>query len=436
MTEPTRDLILAANILRRNLACISLMTCSAVSGHPYLREIAANGQLLLKDCAAFVVARSLPFDEAIRQLENRWCELLCVCDGVIEDPELQPTYSLVRSGDVSICAEALAKFQRLAKCNGDRLPVWAYVQTMSGLNSLEQLEHLLATAGRPTEHLERVMADVLKCEALLASGAEVSALIAGMNSISKPETHSEKINRYLSEERPVSGGCGQSSSLKALNTQVQGLLTSSVSEATAVFGAASSVFNSITNSTMGIVNAGPSQAGFSAAELNAKNAAAVESGATTERNLAGAAGTSAAAIGGGNAVTPAGGVQASVLAAKTAAAEQTATAENQIQTEDYAQGNANYNNALGAELKAPSVFDASTGAENAAVGAAGAATKVQTEMDSQSASSFWKNAALSAIGGVTGMATSGLMKAKLPSAPSASATPFATGGAAAVEQGN
>ena len=224
-----------------------------------------------------------------------------------------------------------------------------------------------------------------------------------------------------------------SSGLKALNNTVKGALSSAQSEASTVFGASSTVFNNLIGGIQQIVTGGPSQAGFSAAELNAKNAAAVQSGATLARNLGGAAATSAAAIGGGNAVTPAGGTQASVLAAKTAAAEQTATTENQIQTENYAQGNKNYEQAVGQEMALPNVFNPATSSEGAVNAAANTALQTQKDMDTQS--NWWQPMVTAAVGGATSIATGGLM-ADLGKAKPPASTPFSNGGAGAVAQGN
>jgi hypothetical protein len=198
-----------------------------------------------------------------------------------------------------------------------------------------------------------------------------------------------------------------SSGLKALNNTAKAAVASAQSEASSVFGAASTVFNNMIGGLQQIVNGSPSQAGFSAGELNAKNAAAVQAGATMERNLAGAAGTSAAAIGGGNAVTPAGGTQAAVLAAKTAAAQQTAQTENQIQTENFEQGNKNYWSAVGAEQNLPNVFNPATASEGQVNSAIGTNLQTQKEMDTQS--NWWQPMVTAAIGGASSVATKGLM---------------------------
>lgn len=216
----------------------------------------------------------------------------------------------------------------------------------------------------------------------------------------------ETVERYLREGRSVSGGCGPSSGLKALNTTVTGILNTAKSEASTIFGDASSVFQNIVGGLQQIVNGGPSQAGFSAAELNAKNAAAVQGGAVMARNLAGAAGASAAAVGGGNTATP-GAIMSAELGAKTAAAAETAGAENEIVQQNYATGNKNYWSAIGSEEALPNVFNPAISAEGETNKAASTALQTQKEMDTQS--NWWQPMVTAAIGGAARGLTGGLL---------------------------
>ena len=128
------------------------------------------------------------------------------------------------------------------------------------------------------------------------------------------------IERYLREGRTVSGGCGPSAAMKSINQNIQAFAGQVQTEAGAVFGAASSVFNNIMNATKGIISGGPSQYGYSAGEQSALTAQAVNAGATEARNLKGAAASEVGAIGGGNTVTPAGIQQATVMSAEQKAA--------------------------------------------------------------------------------------------------------------------
>lgn len=200
---------------------------------------------------------------------------------------------------------------------------------------------------------------------------------------------SETIELYLREGRTVSGGCGPSTQMKNLNNSVQDFTKQVTSEAGTVFGDSNTVFNNIMSSVQSVVNGGPSQAGYSAEELNAMNAANVQNAGTMARNLKGAAASSGAAIGGGNAVAPAGSTQASVENAEIAAANTQAQGANQIVQNDYAQGNKNYEEAVGQETAAPGVFNTANSFNATAGNQQQLAEKSQQNIDSQN--NWWKN---------------------------------------------
>jgi hypothetical protein len=178
--------------------------------------------------------------------------------------------------------------------------------------------------------------------------------------------------------------CGPSSALKAVNSQIQNFSNQVTSQSSQIFQGASTVFNNIVGSLQGIVNGGPSQQGFSAGQLSAENAAAVNAGATEARNLKGATSSSIASIGGGNTVTNAGEQQNELLGANEKAATDTATAENNIQQADYAQGNENFFKAEQGEEGATNVFNPATSAAGEASSQQKEAFSSQQEMDNQS----------------------------------------------------
>lgn len=178
--------------------------------------------------------------------------------------------------------------------------------------------------------------------------------------------------------------CGPSSALKSINNNIQQFATQAKTEAGAVFDASSSVFNNIMASVTGIVSGGPSQYGYSAGEDSAKRAEAVNAGATEARNLKGAAASAVGAIGGGNVVTPAGGNQATVMAANQKAAADTAEAQNQITQQGFEKGYDEYKTGLSAMEKAPDVFNASTAANKGVTDAQHEAETSQQNIDTQS----------------------------------------------------
>jgi hypothetical protein len=186
--------------------------------------------------------------------------------------------------------------------------------------------------------------------------------------------------------------CGPSSQMKAINQNIQQFSNQMTSEAGQIFGDSSTVFNNIMGAMQGIVNGGPGQQGFSAAEDSAMNASAVNAGAAEARNLKSAAASGVGAIGGGNVVAPAGSTQAAVTNAETQAASDTANAENQIVQQNYATGRQNFFNAAGAEEQAPNVFGVANQANSAAGQEQKTAMTSQQNIDTQN--NWWKSALL------------------------------------------
>ena len=192
------------------------------------------------------------------------------------------------------------------------------------------------------------------------------------------------VEQYLREGRPVSGGCGPSSALKAVNQNIQNLATTVQSEGSQIFGAANQVFNKITGALNGIISGGPGQNGWSASENAARTAQTVQAGATEARNLKGAAASSVAAIGGGNTVAPAGSTQAIVQNADIQAASDTAAGLNQNQIANAEAGRSEFNTAVQGEEAATQVFNPANAANQTSVGADQSAFQSQSQMDTQS----------------------------------------------------
>src|SRR5208282_6007643 len=192
------------------------------------------------------------------------------------------------------------------------------------------------------------------------------------------------IEKYLAEGRTVSGGCGPSSALKAVNTQIQNFASTVQSEAGTIFGASNSVFNKITGALDGIIKGGPGQNGWSASENAARTAQTVQAGATEARNLKGAAASSVAAIDGGNTVAPSGSMQQMVENADIQAASDTAAGLNQNQIANAEAGRDEFNKAVSAEEQATQVFNPATSANQTSVSANQSAFQSQQEMDNQS----------------------------------------------------
>jgi hypothetical protein len=192
------------------------------------------------------------------------------------------------------------------------------------------------------------------------------------------------VEQYIREGRPVSGGCGPSSALKAVNQQIQGLATQVQGEGTTIFGDANQVFNKVTGALNGIIAGGPGQNGWSASENAARTAQTVQAGAAEARNLKGAAASSVAAIGGGNTVAPAGSTQAIVQNADIQAASDTAAGLNQNQIANAEAGRSEFNAAIQGEENATQSFNPASTANQTSISANQSAFQSQQEMDNQS----------------------------------------------------
>ncbi len=186
-----------------------------------------------------------------------------------------------------------------------------------------------------------------------------------------------------------------------------------ISEGAQIFGQDSSVFNQLVGAYSPIVKAGPSQEGFSAAESNALNAAAIQNTAAGYRNAAAATKSGVAGFGGGNTLSTSGvGLNANVAVGE-AAANQQATQLNQIQQANWSQGHQNWLQATQGLAQAPGVMN------NAAMFSNQIQSGLATEMDNAQAqdarSNWWVPMATGELGNVAnqglGMASDAMQQA-------------------------
>ncbi len=200
-------------------------------------------------------------------------------------------------------------------------------------------------------------------------------------------------------KHPVSGGCGTHGAENAAAAQQTSFTNSMISQAQTVFGADSGVFNSMKNAYSQLLAAGPNQQGFGAAELGARNAAAITNAANQTRfAMASVAGRQAGA-GGGNAPNASGIGSGERAAVANAGADLAARSLNQIQQEDYAQGNKNWQIAGEGLSKAPSVFGNMEGFNKSAQ--LGLDRNMANATAADAASNWW-------VKPVTGLAAAGL----------------------------
>jgi hypothetical protein len=199
---------------------------------------------------------------------------------------------------------------------------------------------------------------------------------------------SQRIDRYLAEGRTVSGGCGPSDAMKNLNKSIQSFSTSMVDEAKTIFGDASAMFNTISQSVGKIIAGGPSQQGWGAAESSAVTSQIINAAAVSGRNLKSAIGSAISSIGGGNAVMPSGSmanIEAQALAGVEAQKSQQL---GQATIANYEQGNKNYWQAIGAGEQAPSMLGVANEANKNAMSGLTTAQTSQASIDK--ANNWWQ----------------------------------------------
>ena len=202
---------------------------------------------------------------------------------------------------------------------------------------------------------------------------------------------------------PVSGGCGTHGAENAAAAQQTTFTNQMLGQASSVFGADSGVFNAMKNAYSNLLAAGPSQQGFSAAPLSAMNASAITTGANQARFIKGMVMNQAAGTGGGFGIPgSSGAIPASLAGAEATVAGQTAGALNQIQQENYAQGNANWRAAGAGLAAAPSVYGNLSGVDEAAQG--GLKANMANAQAADAASNWW-------VKPVTSLAMSGISAA-------------------------
>lgn len=200
--------------------------------------------------------------------------------------------------------------------------------------------------------------------------------------------------------------CGPSKAMKNLNNQVQAFAGSTTEEAKTIFGDASGIFNDLKTSLSNIVKGGPSQQGWSQAEINAVNSGIVDQAASSARNVKAATGNAVAAIGGGNSVSPS-GLEAAVNTEANLGVEAEKSRQlNQAVVQNYETGRSNYFNAVGEEEKLPSVFDSSNSANQVAQKGLDQATQSQAGIDK--ANNWWQPLVMGGINAGASFLTGGL----------------------------
>lgn len=155
--------------------------------------------------------------------------------------------------------------------------------------------------------------------------------------------------------------CGPSSAETGLQQQSQGFSTQLMSNYSQLFSQQQGVLAGLNKSLSPIVAAGPNQQGFSGAELNSLNTSAINANAGATQSALQAARTFGAGQGGGGTSGLTSGITKQIESSVAAqGAGNLATNEGQIQQANWAQGNANYFKALGAQEGVAQMYNPSS----------------------------------------------------------------------------
>lgn len=193
--------------------------------------------------------------------------------------------------------------------------------------------------------------------------------------------------------------CGATSAQNELQAKQAAFYDQATQESQAVFAKNQAILDAMTSVYKPILEAGPSQRGFSDEEHTALETTSRDSTATNYAKAARAVNENLATQGGGNMPMPSGAdIQAKEQVASSAATE--ASRESlEIENADWAQGHKNFEDASGNLLQASGQLSP-TAYNNSATDAGGAASK--TANDIAEASNSWVNAAIGAVGGAAG----------------------------------
>jgi hypothetical protein len=194
---------------------------------------------------------------------------------------------------------------------------------------------------------------------------------------------------------------GASSAEVAQNTAQTELANTLTQDFSTTFAQQQGILSNLTSQLSPIINAGPSQFGYTPAQVNALNTQATTGTAQQYQNAKQAAGDASAAAGGGNSFLPTSTTQQTQANIATAAAN---TESNQllgIQTAGWNQGTQNYNNAVGQILSASGQLAPNSYATNADQTNNNAFNQQSQITQQNNAASPW-NAIGGALGGVAG----------------------------------
>ena len=214
----------------------------------------------------------------------------------------------------------------------------------------------------------------------------------------------DRLGRYILVESSTTEYCGSVALCKGASQQQQQILNSQqgfMKTLQGDFGTAfqgqQNILNSLTSALQPILQAGPSQFGFSAPENAALNTLATSGTAAQTRNAQQAAGEQAASLGGGNSVLPTNAAAQTQAGIAQAGAQQESNQLLGIKQAGYQQGNTNFWNSVGATNSAGQLENPGTYAGSANTAGSDAASNAGQIQQMNNAASPWN-----VVGGILG----------------------------------
>lgn len=222
----------------------------------------------------------------------------------------------------------------------------------------------------------------------------------------------EEAYEYVGLTELCKGASAQEGTIAANQQAFAGALQNDFGQA---FAGQQNILSNLTSGLTNIQQAGPSQFGFSPSEVNTLNTQADSGTAAQYQNAKQAAGEAAAAAGGGNAFLPSGATLQQNTALANSAAQQSSSQKLGIQQAGYAQGAANYNNAVSGLLNVSNQYSPNSYASSTNSANQGAFSSANAISQENNAASPWN-----VIGGALGGLASTALNWALPGAGSLS----------------
>jgi hypothetical protein len=201
--------------------------------------------------------------------------------------------------------------------------------------------------------------------------------------------------------------CGSNSDQSEITNEQKEFYSQLTSQYNTIFGENQAITGALTSQFMPILQAGPSQTGYSPSEETALRTQNDENVGTDYAQAQRATAQILAARGGGNTLLPS-SVSSNILATNAnAAAAQRAAGQNKITLDNYTQGYQNWNSA--AQILGSTAGLINPTAYSGAATSAGGAASTSAYQAAEASNSPW-NAAFGALGNVAGLAAGHFIK--------------------------